>query len=286
MTKRKRRSSEERWTSPTLAEWGLTGGQQRLLVGVGSVAAVLAAALFLTFLVNAIAGGESAPTEAPPDTLGKARPDLYQAWPSLKEFAPIADRKADGAPLTAQEVFGARTLTVGKVSLKRIGGRLDPSCANAVWGAELAGLLARAGCTQALRGLYSTADGAYVAQYTMLNLADVQGANGLVESLKTLHTGGWVLPLDPAKAGFGGYSESSGQAMGHYAGLVWVARADGAEPGEKDDFVMLGLAAREAEKAIYRRVVAVAGLPAVPAQPGADTAQPSEPAPSEPAISP
>ena len=44
--------------------------------------------------------------------------------------------------------------------------------------------------------------------------------------------------------------------MGHYAGLVWIGRADGAEPGARDDFVSLGLTVRGAEKAVFRRVVA------------------------------
>ncbi|MBP2702279.1 hypothetical protein JOL79_00530 [Microbispora sp. RL4-1S] len=286
MTKRKRRPTApaERWTGSALSEFGLSEGQQKVLRWGGSVVGLIALALVLTLTVNAFAGGQTAASPAQPDSaLGQARPSAFQAWPQVKEFAPIADRKADGSPLTVQELFGARTLSSGKVTLRRIAGRLDPGCASVVWGEALAGALSSAGCTQAVRGLYATANGVYVAQYTMFNLADEQAANEFVQSLDTLYRGGWVRPLESQKAAFGAYSEGSAQAMGHYAGVIWIGRSDGAEPGEKDDFVMLGLAVRSAEKALFRRVVKVAGLPDVTAAPGpGDTAQPSEAAPTDP----
>ncbi|GAA1275942.1 hypothetical protein Psi02_01310 [Planotetraspora silvatica] len=287
MTRRKRRTSgsRDRWAdSAPPAESGMTDSQRRVLVWTGSITATLATALGLVLLATSITGSAAAPDEQGSDPFGKARPDLYQAWPSPKQFGPIADRKADAAPLTAKEVFGAKTLTSGRIVLKRIASSLDDNCGGTVWGG-LAGALADAGCEQAVRGLYATADGDYVAQYAMFNLADVDAANELVDNLKALHHDGWVLPLESEKAKFQGYTEASGQAMGHFVGLAWIGRADGAEPGRKDDFVTLGLAVRESEKALYRRVVAVAGLPAAPAggDEGDDTAQPSEPPPSEPA---
>ncbi len=285
MTKRKRRSAgaAERWTSETLSEWGLTDVQQRILLVVGSVVAVLVSALVLTLVVNAIGGETSNPRIAAADPLGQARPDDYQGWPSLKQFAPIADRNADAKPLTAHEIFGTKTLKVGKITLRRVATSLDPGCAGVVWGAELAERLSEAGCAQAVRGLFMSSDGAYVAQYTMLNVAGAEAANGLVEALNTLHRGGWVVPLPSNRAAFQGYTEASGHAMGHYVGLVWVGRADGAEPSARDDFVTLALTVREVEKAVYRRVVAVTGVTPVPAQKksGTDTAQPSEAAPTE-----
>lgn len=289
MTKRKRRSSApaERWTGSTLAELGLNDRQQRVFVWAVTGVGVLAIALVLTLVINGLAGSPAPPPQASGGVVGEGLPSSFQSWPSLKEFAPLADRKADSAPLTAQEVFGARTLTAGKVTLRRLAARLDPSCAGAVWGTDLADALAQAGCSQAVRGLYATADGVYVAQYTLFNLSDVSAADGLAKSLATLYRGAWVQPLESARAKFGTYSEASAQVMGHYLGVAWVGRADGAEPGEKDDFIMLGLAVREAEKAVFRRVVKVAGVPSEPAAPSGpdDTAQPSEPAPSEAAPS-
>ncbi|MFC0860826.1 hypothetical protein ACFHYQ_00805 [Sphaerimonospora cavernae] len=284
MTKRKRRSSApaERWG--LLAELGLTAGQQRMVLWGGSVVGVLLAALLLTLMIDKVAGGERMPARGAGSLLGEGRPESYQAWPSPKEFRPIADRRADTAPLTTKEVFGARTLTAGKVTLKRVASQADPGCSGTVWGGGLTDLLATSECRQAVRGLYRSADGAYVAQYTLLDLADVRAANGVVDELKSMHLGGWTLPLEQGRQAFQGHSEASGHAMGHYAGLVWVARADGAEPGERDDFVALGLAVRGVEKALYRRIVAVAGLPSEAPDPGSahDTAQPSEPAPTDP----
>lgn len=288
MTRRKRRpsASAERWGF--LAELGLTVGQQRMVVWGGSVLGVLLAALLLTLMIDKVAGGEEMPAGGAGSVLGEGRPAAYQAWPSPREFRPIADRKADSAPLTLREVFGARTLTAGKITLKRIATRTDPGCSAAVWGSDLQDLLAKAGCRQALRGLYRSTNGAYVAQYTLFDLADVRAANGVVDDLKSAYLGGWTLPLEQGRTAFQGYSEASGYAMGHYAGLVWVARADGAEPGERDDFVMLSLAVRGVEKGLYRRIVAVAGLPSVaPAEEPADgRPQPPEPTPTDPSTSP
>ncbi|WP_327045178.1 hypothetical protein OG320_26155 [Microbispora sp. NBC_01189] len=292
MTKRKRRSSAtaERWAGSTLTDLGLDDRQQRVFVWSVTAVGVLAIALVLTLVVNALGGGgpAAAPTGASADISGQGLPSSFQSWPSLKEFAPIADRKADAAPLSVQEVFGARTLSAGKTTLRRLTSRLDQACGGAVWGADLADSLAEAGCTQAVRGLYATADGVHLAQYTLFNLSSVASAESLATSLATLYRGSWVQPLGSPRAKFGTYSEASAQVMGHYLGVAWIGRTDGAEPGENDDFVMLGLAVREAERAVFRRVVAVAGVPSDPAQPPgpADTAQPAEDPPSDPGASP
>ncbi|MBX6382794.1 MAG: hypothetical protein IRZ07_07435 [Microbispora sp.] len=288
MTKRKRRppAPSRGRTGAALAEMGLDDRQQRVLVWSVTAGGVLAIALVLTLVIKAIGGAPPQPEQASADVSGKGLPASYQYWPSVKELAPIDERKADSAPLTVQEVFGARTLTAGKVTLRRLAGRLDQSCAGAVWGADLVDALAAAGCDQAVRGLYGSSDGTYLAQYTLFNLVDVAAAETLAKSLASLYRGAWVQPLETQKAKFGGYSEAEAYVLGHYLGVVWIGRADGAEPGEKDDFIMLGLAVRDAEKALYRRVVKVAGVPSEPVRPGPDdTAQPSEEPPTDPGAS-
>ncbi|MBO3745370.1 hypothetical protein J5X84_04760 [Streptosporangiaceae bacterium NEAU-GS5] len=311
--KRKRRSS---WSSDTLSELGLSGGQQRIVVVIGVVVAVLAAAFGLTLVVNWI-GGSNPPAGLPEnDVLGHPRPVTYQGWPSLKEFGPIADRKADAPALTVAEIFGAKSLRVVSpvrqpaaspspqptataspavaqqpLTLRRVATKLDTSCASAVWGEGLIELLSDGGCTQAVRGLYASVDGTYVAQYTLFNLADQQSADEVVHELATLHRGAWTVPLTSDKAAFNGYSEASGQAMGHYAGLVWVGRVDGAEPTAADDFVSVTLAMRDVEKALFKRIVTVSGVQPIrvaPAPSGQSTAQPSEAPPTspKPSISP
>ncbi|MET8159443.1 hypothetical protein ABZT47_23995 [Sphaerisporangium sp. NPDC005289] len=263
-SKRRRASFEV----DALSERGLTQRQQRILFGAGTVVAVLVGGFGLTAVVSNL--GVSAPAaeeSSAPDAIGLLSPEDYQAWPSPKLFGPIDDRKADQAPLRAEEVFPVKTVRSGTLTLKLAARRLDGACAPAVWGGGVLAKLGQTGCTQAVRGIYLSADRRYVAQYTLFNMADAAAAGGFVQQMTTLYRGGgWVRPLESKGAAFpqDGYSEASGHAMGHYAGFVWVGRADGQEATPKDDFVSLALGARAAEKAIYRRVVAVTGPTAAP----------------------
>ncbi|WP_030919370.1 hypothetical protein [Streptosporangium amethystogenes] len=266
---RKRRRTSARAQPQTenitrLDEWGLTRRQQRLLMVLGAVAGVLVAALALTLAISAI-GNDFVPERATASVIGtEPRPDAYKGWPSSKVFAPIAQSKADPKPLTVKDLFATRTLKEGRITLRLAATRLEADCAMATWGQGLADLLVQGGCTQVARGLYVSADGRHVAQYTLFNLRDTASADTLVNTLTTLHRGGWVRPLQAGKAVFpvGGHTESSGHAMGHYAGLVWIGRTDGADPGPKDDFVSLALTVRGVEKAIFRRIVAASPVPA------------------------
>nr|BFE89004.1 hypothetical protein GCM10020093_116050 [Planobispora longispora] len=220
----------------------------------GVVAAVVAFVMFVTSI-----GDDYTPARETAAAIGtQPRPDTYKGWPSPKLFAPIAQRTADPKPLTVKDVFGEKTLKEGRITLKLAGTEAGADCAAAVWGRELAAQLAAGGCSQVVRGVYLSADGRYVAQYTLFNLRDTASADALATSLTTLHRGGWPLALESGTAAFpaGGHTEASGHAMGHYAGLVWIGRTDGAEPDAKDDFVSLALAVRNAEKAVFRRVVA------------------------------
>ncbi len=236
----------------------LTDKQRRVLVGVAGGGAALAAAVGLAVLIGRVAGLSDVPQAAAGSALAAdvALPDDYQSWASLKQFDPINDRKADAKPITAQEIF-PKSLQNGRIRLKLVKRTADRDCAAAVQGGDLAAELTEAGCRQAVRGFYRSTGHRYVAQYTLFDLTDVTGANRFVRSLDTLHRGAWVRPVQGAtELVRGGYSEGSGHAMGHFAGVVWIGRADGAEPTAKDDFVSLSLAVRGAEKAVFRRVVA------------------------------
>ncbi|GAA5052526.1 hypothetical protein HNP84_001489 [Thermocatellispora tengchongensis] len=258
-----------------LARFGITRKQQRILTVIGVTAGSIIALAGLTAAIASLGGGtfDEEPGAAAV-AVAVNLPDDYQGWGSPALFAPIATREADPAPLTTKEVFGAKTLKAGRITLRLVASDTVADCGAAIQGQEVADLVAEGGCTQAVRGLYLSADRRYVAQYTMLNLADTEAANTLVEELKTRYRGGWALALASEKAALpvGGHTEGSGHAMGHYAGLVWIARTDGAEPGRTDDFVSLTLAVRGAEKAVYRRVVAKTGVPSsgpsAPSSPG------------------
>ncbi|MEW9548577.1 hypothetical protein [Nonomuraea sp. NPDC050783] len=226
---------------------------------LGLLAAVAGVAVVATSIGAYTPERESGAAVLGPDT---ALPLVFRGWNSPKLFDPLADRAKDGKALTEKEVFGQSELAVTKrLKLKLVAKKLDADCSAALWGERLTEQVADAGCAQAARGLYVSSDGRYVGQYTLLNLKDGQSATELVNSLRTLYRGGWTRPLASSKGAFpaGGYSEAGGYALGHYVGLVWLGRVDGAEPGAKDDYVSLTLAMRGAEKAVYRRVVSITG---------------------------
>ncbi|MEV4469337.1 hypothetical protein [Nonomuraea sp. NPDC049504] len=261
--RKRRRTPRSDWQFPVLTDMGMRPERQRLLVIISTVVAVIVAGVGFVTVIRSLGTytPERQATAAvlAPDTV---LPKVFHGWNSPKLFDPVAERTKDGKALTEKEVFSQKELTVSKkLKLKLAAKKLDRDCSQALQGAELVELAAEAGCTQTARGLYLSSDGRYVGQYTLLNLKDAQSAGDLVEQLKVLYRGGWVQPLTSGKAAFppGGYSEAGGYALGHYVGLVWLGRVDGAEPTAKDDYVSLTLALRGAEKAVYRRVVSITG---------------------------
>ncbi|MEV0592267.1 hypothetical protein [Nonomuraea cavernae] len=262
-TRKRRRTPRSDWQLPLLTDWGVPPERQKLLVVITSVVGVLALAFgFVAFVATL---GDYAPERRASAAMfgtDLVIPEVYHGWPSPKLFQPVTDRAKDPKALTQKEVFGHKTLAgEKKLTLKLVARKLDTDCAAALWGQQLLDAVAEAECSQAARGVYSSSDGRYVAQYTLLNLRDGQAANALVEALKTGYRGGWARLLASDQASFpqGAHTEGAGYALGHYVGLVWIGRADGAEPTAKDDYVSLALTLRGAEKAIYRRVVAITG---------------------------
>ncbi|MFI6319115.1 hypothetical protein ACIBG8_16420 [Nonomuraea sp. NPDC050556] len=263
-TRKRRRTPPSDWQLPVLTGWGFTPKQQRLLVVIGSIAGVLLLALGMVAIVASInsSGSTSRPVSAAAPGFGQAMPEEFHGWQSPKGLEPIADRAKDAKPFTEKELFAQKNLVIDKKrSLKLAGGAVAAECASSFWGQALVDALGAAGCTQVARGVYQSSDRRYVAQYTLLNLRDAKAAGELVTALGTLHRGGWVLPLEQAGGAFvsGGYSQGGAYALGHYVGLVWIAKADGSEPTAKDDLTALALTVRGAEKPIYRRVVAITG---------------------------
>ncbi|MEV0619924.1 hypothetical protein AB0I81_41865 [Nonomuraea sp. NPDC050404] len=262
-TSKRRRTPRSDWQLPLLSDWGFRPEQQRLFVIIATVAGVLAGGIGLVMVMTSM-GTYTPEQQSGAAVVGAdtAVPRVFHGWNSPKLFDPLSERTKDAKALTEKEVFDQSELAVTKkLKLKLVAKQLDADCSAALWGANLLEQVSDAGCTQAARGLYTSSDGRYIGQYTLLNLKDGQSAAGLVETLKTLYRGGWARPLTSSKAAFpaGGHSEAGGYALGHYVGLVWVGRLDGAEPTAKDDFVSLTLALRGAEKAVYRRVVTITG---------------------------
>jgi hypothetical protein len=273
VARKRRRPPRSDWQFPVLTDLGMEPKRQKLLVIVVSVVGVLAAAFGLVVVIGSLGGGYASQQRSGATIVqaNEALPEVYHSWASPKLFDPIADRDKDRTPLTEKEVFGQKTLIGEKagdkkaaankrLTLKLAGSKLDADCSAAVWG-QLLEAVADGGCSQAARGLYVSSDGRYIGQYTLLNLRDGESATEVVEALKTLYRGGWASPLGTGKTAFppGAHTEGGGYALGHYVGMVWIGRADGADPTPKDDFVGFTLTLRGAEKAVYRRVVSITG---------------------------
>ncbi|GAA0323357.1 hypothetical protein NE235_04995 [Actinoallomurus spadix] len=158
---------------------------------------------------------------------GGPLPSVYSAASSTAVFAPIAKRTADPHPLTAGEVFDKKTISDrdARASLKLKASKLDARCADAVWGQPFAQLLQRSGCTQVTRAAYG--DKGFSALVTIFNLADSTAADKLVAAADPQTGDGFVRPLDQDGAYGQGFSTARGVAMGHYAVITWVRRADG-----------------------------------------------------------
>ncbi|WP_449064159.1 hypothetical protein [Planomonospora algeriensis] len=152
------------------------------------------------------------------------RPATFRSELNTAHYAPIATRALDPEPLTAAEVFPAGQVASGGITLT--GGRPESlaDCASAVWGSAEAAV---AGCTQALRAGYTSADGRIAGQFLIFNLADSAAADRLVAAFGR---DGFVRPapgLSEAFDGARGWAQA--RALGHYVTVSWVApRREGA----------------------------------------------------------
>ncbi|MDL4822094.1 hypothetical protein QP089_48215 [Actinomadura sp. OS1-43] len=173
-------------------------------------------------------------------------PDSYSSSPSSSAYAAIASRKTDAKPLTAGEAFPSSASKLSpddaNVRLTLRAKKLDGDCTAAVWGASVAAELARGGCTQAAREIYSDTRHGYGLAVAVFNLAGSADADRFVGLLDRTLGAGFVLPL-PAQAPldrFGqGFGMARGLAMGHYAVVSWAQRLDGT--GDESDETLLSL---------------------------------------------
>ncbi|MES9609200.1 hypothetical protein, partial [Actinomadura sp. NPDC000929] len=173
-------------------------------------------------------------------------PTSYSNSPSSSAYAGIANRSADPQPLTEGEAFPSSAaklpLPDGKVSVKLRAKRLDGDCAAAVWGGSVGEELAKGGCTQAARGIYSDTEHGYALAVVVFNLAGSADADRFVARLETTIGAGFVRPLEaPAPLDrFGrGFGMARGLAMGHFAVVSWAQRLDG--KGDEKDETLLSL---------------------------------------------
>ncbi|WP_345431104.1 hypothetical protein [Actinoallomurus vinaceus] len=207
----------------------------------------LAAGVVLVVALMAVAGlvvllhDDSKPAAPQPGGLaaGGPLPSVYSAASSTDVFAPIAKRTADPSPLTENEVFDKKTIAdkESKASLKLTESKLDARCSDAVWGQALVRRLQQAGCTQVARGVY--ADKRFMAMVAIFNVADSTVADKVVAAADPQSGEGFARPPSDEAAFGQGFSTARGVAMGHYAVITWVRRADGT--GSETDPKLLSL---------------------------------------------
>ncbi|MGI5168921.1 hypothetical protein ACQEU3_31690 [Spirillospora sp. CA-253888] len=202
----------------------------------------------------------AAPPVGRPAAAGGPSPVSYSSSPSTAAYQAVARRTSDAAPLTAAEMFSGTAASVradGGARLTLRAKRLDPSCAQAVWGLPAAEELARGRCTQAARALYADTRKGYALTVAVFNLATVDDADRLVEALGRVRGGGFVRPLsaDEPLDRFGqGYGMARGLAIGHYAVVAWAQRVDG-KGNERDETLLTLLIEGGKSPGVLGRVV-------------------------------
>ncbi|MBB6121388.1 hypothetical protein [Nocardiopsis algeriensis] len=209
-----------------------------------------------------VAGGDDS-IVAPPAGHSTLTPELYLSEPNRDDvFGPINERPEGLEPMTAETVFGSvEELELDGIRLQLQDSDVTDSCTSLVWGDELGQSLIDANCVNAATGIYSDPGQEYVAQVTLFDLANADGATEAEAALN---------PTDPdtgmgfllAQTGDGidglqeGYSQANAQVMGHYLAVFWVARTDGTPPGDDADLATLSVAAMKASNYVYQEVVA------------------------------
>jgi len=175
----------------------------------------------------------------------------YLGERSTAIYAPIATRARDARPLTQEEVLGPNTATLesGGTVLVRRAASLSGDCAAVVWGAAADAL---SGCTQVLRAVYASRDGAVSGQFLMFNMPDSVAADALVAALEPARGLGFVrLAPEQPESFDAARSWAQARALGHYVTLSWV----GPVGDERPDLTGARVALDGLGLAVQRRVI-------------------------------
>ncbi|WP_116245224.1 hypothetical protein [Nocardiopsis sp. FIRDI 009] len=236
-----------------------------VLMGAFGVALVALLGLLIYQLFSptqgAIAHGEQS-IVAPPEGHGTLTPEQFLFGANLEDtFGPINGRPEGAEPMTEEAVFGdAEEVEVNGMELSLAEGRVTESCTSLVWGEDLGQSLIDANCSSAATGVYTDPDEEYVAQVTLFDLVDAEGATRVAEALdpNNAETGAGFLLADTGDVpGLEeGFSQASTQVMGHYLAVFWVARTDGSPPGDDTDMASVRVAAMDTVLLPYEEVVA------------------------------
>ncbi|MFC4535147.1 hypothetical protein [Sphaerisporangium dianthi] len=204
-----------------------------VLGGIVGLVAVIVAGVFVMSQSDTPAG-TAAPSPGGPTAQA---PVVGRVGGGKYGFA--ASRKSDPQPLTINEVFGDRKITVRERSYLMTVRRLDKKCKEAVHGTEMQKVLTAGKCTQFLRASFRDAPGKLIGTVGVANLSTAAGAKKAAK----VGTGGeledYVNPLQGKDSatkllGSGGESYATAWPHGHYLVLMWFQYKDGHKPSKAE----------------------------------------------------
>jgi hypothetical protein len=146
--------------------------------------------------------------------------------PSLGAWGHIESRTLDPVPLTLAELFPAQFSGGGTSYVKTVQ-KAKTHCVTALMGSQLIAAVGQAGCTQAMRASYLSADHKVMGTIGVLNLATAAAAEkagraaGPAEFIAQLPT-----TTGPTKNLTKGTGFEAAEVKGHYLVLGWVEFAD------------------------------------------------------------
>ena len=146
--------------------------------------------------------------------------------PSLGPWGHIGSRALDPVPLTLAELFPAQ-FTGGGTSYVKTVQKAKTHCVAALMGSQLITAVSQAGCTQAMRASYLSADHKVMGTIGVLNLVTAAAAE---KAGKAAGPAEFIAQL-PAVTGptrnlTKGTGFEAAEVKGHYLVLVWVEFAD------------------------------------------------------------
>ncbi|MEU3020334.1 MULTISPECIES: hypothetical protein [unclassified Nocardiopsis] len=237
-----------------------------VLLGAFSIALVALLGLLTYQLVTGTGGNTDRGEDtivAPPEGHSTITPELYLFEPDRPEvFGSIENRPGDVEPMTDESVFGSvEELDMAGMKLNLQESEVTDSCTSLVWGEQLGQSLLDANCLNAASGVYTDSKDKYVAQVTLFDLSDSDGASEVAAAMDPTNaeTGaGFLLSreLDGVEGLQEGYSQATTQVMGHYLAVYWVARTDGSPPGDDSGLATASVVSQSAFAFVYDEVVA------------------------------
>lgn len=163
-------------------------------------------------------------------TAASARPSATDPSPSpspsLGAWGHIGSRALDPAPLTLAELFPAQFTSAG-TGYTRTVQKAKTRCATALMGSQLVTAVSHAGCTQAMRASYLSADQKLMGTIGVLNLVTATAAEKVG---KASGPSNFIAQLPAANGSTRNLTKGNGfeaaEVKGHYLVLVWAEFAN------------------------------------------------------------